>query len=135
MAADEQQLITASKVIAADVLLLGLSLAARGDDSNVPDPAARPVAINTTTGWSDSPCNSGGGQRPCFTYSRYNFWSWIISGSTVAPLLSGPDRPGLHHRGTNPFDESDIYMATYNPGGSRANATPVDQILTEAKLI
>lgn len=32
-------------------------------------------------------------------------------------MLAGPDRPGLNHS-NNPWDESDIYVATRNPDGS-----------------
>lgn len=51
-------------------------------------------------------------------YSRYDFGPWILSGGTVAPVATGPDRPGLHKSSANPFDESDIYMSTRNPDGS-----------------
>src|SRR6267154_4811317 len=37
------------------------------------------------------------------------------------PVLSGLDRPGLHHS-TNPFDELDIYVATRNPDRTWAEA-------------
>ena len=54
-------------------------------------------------------------------YSRYNFGPWILSGGTDMPVVSGPDRPGLH-KSTQPFDESDIYMATKNPDGTWSEA-------------
>jgi hypothetical protein len=54
-------------------------------------------------------------------YSRYDFAPWIISGGTTPPVLSGPDRSGLHHS-AQPFDESDIYMATRNPDGTWSEA-------------
>jgi hypothetical protein len=54
-------------------------------------------------------------------YSRYDFGPWIVSGGTTTPVLSGPDRPGLHHS-ANPWDESDIYMATRNPDGTWSEA-------------
>ncbi|MET0336035.1 MAG: hypothetical protein ABW190_17360 [Rhizobacter sp.] len=76
------------------------------------------VPINTATGWSDSPFISRDGQRLYFTYSRYNFGPWILSGGTVMPQATGPDRPGLRKSAVNPFDESDIYMATRNPDGT-----------------
>lgn len=75
-----------------------------------------PVPINTATGWSDSPFISRDGQRLYFMCSRYDFAPWILSGDAQAPVLSGPDRPGLHHSG-NPFDESDIYVATRRADG------------------
>ncbi len=78
---------------------------------------ANRVPINTGTGWSDSPFISRDGQRLYFMYSRYNFGPWLLSGGTVMPVASGPDRPGLH-QSSNPFDESDIYVAT-----KRANGT------------
>jgi len=84
-------------------------------------PAKAHVPINTATGWSDSPFISGDGQRLYFMYSRYDFGPWIISGGTQPPVLSGPDRPGLHHS-TQPFDESDIYVATRNPDGTWSEA-------------
>ena len=83
-------------------------------------PASR-IPINTATGWSDSPSISRDGQRLYFMYSRYDFGPWIISGGTTPPVLSGPDRPGLHHS-VNPWDESDIYMATRNPDGTWSEA-------------
>lgn len=85
------------------------------------DPVTR-VPINTATGWSDSPHISRDGNRLYFMYSRYDFGPWILSGGTTAPVLSGPDRPGLHHNSANPFDESDIYMATKNPDGTWSEA-------------
>ena len=54
-------------------------------------------------------------------YSRYDFGPWIISGGAQPPVLSGPDRPGLHHS-AQPFDESDIYMATRKPDGTWSEA-------------
>lgn len=68
--------------------------------------------------WSDSPFISGDGQRLYFIYSRDDFGPFIRSGGTKPPVLSGPDRPGLHHSSGNPFDESDIYMATRNSDGN-----------------
>lgn len=50
-------------------------------------------------------------------YSRYNFAPWIISGGAQPPVLAGPDRPGLHHS-SEPWDESDIYVATRKPDGT-----------------
>ena len=83
-------------------------------------PAVR-IPINTATGWSDSPSISRDGQRLYFMYSRYDFGPWIISGGATLPVPSGPDRPGLHHS-ANPWDESDIYMATRNPDGTWSEA-------------
>jgi hypothetical protein len=37
------------------------------------------------------------------------------------PVISGPDRPGLH-KSTQAFDESDIYVATKNPDGTWSEA-------------
>lgn len=76
------------------------------------------IGINTNGGWSDSPYISRDGKRLYFMYSRYNFAPWIKSGGTVTPIASGPDRPGLHKSNVNPFDESDIYMATKNQDGT-----------------
>lgn len=87
-----------------------------------PPTAAAHIPINTGTGWSDSPFISRDGQRLYFMYSRYNFGPWIMSGGTVQPQATGPARPGLHESTTNPFDESDIYMATKNPDGTWGEA-------------
>ena len=103
----------APALLAAAALLAGCSEGGAGKPSE-PLP---PVPINTTTGWSDSPFISRDGQRLYFMYSRYDFAPWILSGGAQAPVLSGPDRPGLHHSG-NPFDESDIYMATRRADGT-----------------
>lgn len=84
-----------------------------------------PVPINTGTGWSDSPHISRDGQRLYFMYSRYNFGPWILSGGAIAPVVSGPDRPGLHKSDTNPFDESDIYVATKNADSSWSEPVPL----------
>lgn len=73
--------------------------------------------INTSMGWSDSPFISRDGNRLYFTYSRWDFSPWIKD-STKLPVLRGPDRPGLRHNTVNPFDESDIYVATKNPDGT-----------------
>jgi hypothetical protein len=75
------------------------------------------VPINTGMGWSDSPFISRDGQRLYFMYSRYNFGPWILSSGTEAPVATGPDRPGLH-KSSNPFDESDIYVATKRTDGT-----------------
>jgi hypothetical protein len=101
-------------------LILMLSLNNCGKERSSP-PATR-VPINTATGWSDSPFISGDGKRLYFMYSRYNFGPWILSGGAQPPVLSGPDRPGLHHSNANPFDESDIYVATKNPDGTWSEA-------------
>lgn len=77
-----------------------------------------PVPINTARGWSDSPFISRDGQRLYFMYSRYDFGPWILSGGTVMPQAVGPDRPGLHKSSSNPFDESDIYVATRQSNGT-----------------
>lgn len=75
------------------------------------------VPINTATGWSDSPFISRDGKRLYFMYSRYDFGPWIISGGAKMPAATGPDRPGLH-QSANPWDESDIYVATKNADGT-----------------
>lgn len=74
--------------------------------------AGSSVGINTRGGWSDSPFISRDGNRLYFMYSRYNFAPWMKSGGATMPVASGPDRPGLHKSATNPWDESDIYVAT-----------------------
>lgn len=79
------------------------------------------IPINTA-GWSDSPFISRDGQRLYFMYSRYDFGPWIKSGGTQMPVLAGPDRPGLNKNEINPFDESDIYVATKNPDGTWGEA-------------
>jgi len=85
------------------------------------DASSSGIPINTATGLSDSPFISGDGQRLYFTYSRYDFGQWFISGGAQPPVPSGPDRAGLHHS-ANPFDESDIYVATRNPDGTWSEA-------------
>jgi hypothetical protein len=92
-------------------LLVGLSAC-----SNSNAAPAGPVPINTGTGWSDSPFISRDGQRLYFMYSRYNFAPYVKSAAAKPPVLTGPDRPGLHHS-NNPWDESDIYVATRLAGG------------------
>ena len=84
--------------------------------TNDPSTPAR-LGINTATGWSDSPFISGDGQRLYFMYSRWDFGPFILSGGAAMPVLRGPDRPGLH-KSSQPFDESDIYVATRNDDGS-----------------
>ena len=85
------------------------------------DASSSAIPINTAAGLSDSPFISGDGRRLYFTYSRYDFGQWFISGGAQPPVLSGPDRAGLHHS-ANPFDESDIYVATRNPDGTWSEA-------------
>jgi len=102
------------------VLTAGLLSNCSNGNSATPGFPTR-IPINTGTGWSDSPHVSRDGKRLYFMYSRYNFGPWIISGGTTTPVISGPDRPGLHHS-ANPFDESDIYMATRNPDGTWSEA-------------
>jgi hypothetical protein len=103
-------------------LLVVVSGCNRGDSGSSSNSSAQdPVPINTVDGWSDSPFISGDGQRLYFMYSRYNFWPWIISGGAQLPVLSGPDRAGLHHSAF-PFDESDIYVATRNSDGTWSEA-------------
>jgi len=99
------------------VLTAGLLSNCSNDSS---DPPKR-IPINTATGWSDSPHISRDGKRLYFMYSRYDFGPWIISGGTTPPAPAGPDRPGLHHS-ANPFDESDVYLATRNPDGTWSEA-------------
>jgi hypothetical protein len=99
----------------AAAVLAGCGGGAGGDRPTAP----APVPINTATGWSDSPFISRDGQRLYFMYSRYDFGRWIARGGTVLPRATGPDRPGLRKPSTgNPFDESDIYVATRQPDGT-----------------
>lgn len=111
--------ILSSILLAALVLAAGL-LTNCSSGGGAAAPSAR-IPINTGKGWSDSPSISRDGQRLYFMYSRYNFGPWIVSGGTATPVLAGPDRPGLH-QSANPWDESDIYMATRNPDGSWSEA-------------
>lgn len=92
-------------------LLVASWLFGCGTSGAPPTPPVTRVGINTATGWSDSPFISRDGQRLYFMYSRYDFAPFILSGGTRPPVLSGPDRPGLH-QSSQPFDESDIYVAT-----------------------
>lgn len=101
-------------------LILLLTLGACGGSPAEPPPpvSASRVPINTANGWSDSPFISRDGKRLYFMYSRYDFGPWIVSGGRTMPAPGGPDRPGLHHSDTNPFDESDIYLSTRNADGT-----------------
>jgi len=101
------------------MLVLLSSLNNCGGSSSVPD--FTHIPINTGTGWSDSPFISRDGQRLYFMYSRYDFGPWILSGGADTPVISGPDRPGLH-KSAQPFDESDIYMATKRSNGTWSEA-------------
>jgi len=113
-----------SKIRALGICLVSLALplvlgSCKGGSSSSSSSARIP--INTAAGWSDSPFISGDGQRLYFMYSRYDFGPWFISGGAQPPVPSGPDRAGLHHS-ANPFDESDIYVATRNPDGTWSEA-------------
>ncbi|MBI3897443.1 MAG: PD40 domain-containing protein [Gammaproteobacteria bacterium] len=85
------------------------------------DPTAH-IPINTAAGWSDSPFISRDGKRLYFMYSRYDFSVWLKSGGITLPPATGPERSGLHKNGNNPWDESDIYVATKNPDGTWGEA-------------
>ncbi|MEO8331639.1 MAG: hypothetical protein ABI479_04345 [Gallionella sp.] len=104
------------------ILALAVLQCSCGGSQNPAQTMTTHVPINTGTGWTDSPFISSDGQRLYFMYSRYNFAPWILSGGTVMPLATGPDRPGLHHS-SQPFDESDIYVAIKNPDGTWSEAT------------
>ncbi len=106
----------AGLIVCALLVLVGC-----GSGKSGSPPARSSVPINTAGGWSDSPFISGDGQRLYFMYSRYDFAPWILSGGAQPPVLAGPDRPGLHHS-TQPFDESDLYMATRNADGTWSEA-------------
>jgi hypothetical protein len=108
---------TSVVLFAALVLFAGLLSQCSGGGADLPGR----IPINTATGWSDSPSISRDGQRLYFMYSRYDFGPWIKSGGTTTPVLSGPDRPGLHHS-ANPWDESDIYMAVKRSDGTWSEA-------------
>lgn len=101
--------------------LLAVFLSLNNCGGSISTPLPTRIPINTGTGWSDSPFISRDGQRLYFMYSRYNFAPWILSNGTNMPVVSGPDRPGLH-KSTQPFDESDIYMATKNQDGTWSEA-------------
>lgn len=114
-----KQLLCFLRAVLCPAIAAGLLSACGGSGGfSPPTAAAQRVPINTATGWSDSPFISRDGQRLYFMYSRYDFGPWILSGGLVAPSATGPDRPGLHKTSGNPFDESDIYMATKNPDGT-----------------
>jgi len=114
-----------SRIRALGICLVSLALplflgSCKGGNSDSSSSSAQ-VPINAAGGWSDSPFISGDGQRLYFMYSRYDFAPWIISAGVQPPVLSGPDRAGLHHS-ANPFDEFDIYVARRNPDGTWAEA-------------
>jgi hypothetical protein len=104
--------------------MLAALLIALGACSNSDSPPSAPVPINTGTGWSDSPFISRDGQRLYFMYSRYNFAPYLKTAGANPPVLTGPDRPGLHQSG-NPWDESDIYVATKKAGGGWSEPVPL----------
>src|SRR5256885_866333 len=54
-----------------------------------PGASSSGIPINTEAGLSDSPFISGDGRRLYFTYSRYDFGQWFISGGAQPPVLSG----------------------------------------------
>ena len=69
-----------------------------------------------TKGWVDSPWISRDGNKLYFMYSRYNFFPAILRGEL--PVLEGPNRQGHHNNDVNPWNDSDIYVATRQPDGS-----------------
>lgn len=90
-----------------------------GGDGGAASQAPAHVPINTA-GWADSPYVSRDGKHLYFMYSRWNFMPMFVG---AQPLLLGPDRPGLHQSLTNPFDESDIFVAIRKADGSWGEAT------------
>lgn len=69
-----------------------------------------------TAGWSDSPYVTPDGQSLYFMYARYNFFPmFTLSG---LPKLIGPDRPGHMQNNTNPYWDSDIYVARRKADGT-----------------
>ena len=69
-----------------------------------------------TKGWVDSPWISRDGNKLYFMYSRYNFFPAILRGES--PFLEGPNRQGHHNNDINPWNDSDIYVATRQSDGS-----------------
>lgn len=76
--------------------------------------ARNPAKINTA-GWADSPFISLDGKLLYFTYTPWSLGPVFLQQGS--PLKSGPDRPG-HRNNSNPWEDSDIYMATRNADGS-----------------
>lgn len=115
---------SSAKQLAMIISLAGLA-ACGGGSAGGPAPAASASVPINTAGWSDSPFISRDGQRLYFMYSRWNFFPTFTGG---LPALLGPDRPDLQKQSlaTNPYDESDIYVATRhaNGGWSDAQAMP-----------
>lgn len=72
-----------------------------------------PTKINNA-GWTDSPFISPDGKRLFFMYTPWNLWPQTKGG---LPERRGPDRP-RHHNNPNPWDDSDIYVATRKADGT-----------------
>ncbi len=72
-------------------------------------------AINTV-GYEDSPYLSPDGRQFYFMYTPWQTWP-MFNGQP--PMLIGPERPGHHPApDSNPFEDSDIYVATRQADGT-----------------
>jgi hypothetical protein len=91
---------------------LGITGAARNRLNAMDKSAARGPDYETkinSAGWADSPFISRDGQRLYFMYSRWNY---------LTMQIEGRDRAGLQKNDINPYDESDIYVATKRTNGT-----------------
>lgn len=98
---------------------LGITGAARSRMNAMDKGAARGPGYETkinSAGWADSPFISRDGQRLYFMYSRWNY---------LTMKIEGRDRAGLHKNDLNPYEESDVYVATKRPNGSWGVPVPL----------
>lgn len=99
---------------------LGLTGAAKSRAKHLEDKINAGPSVESrinTPGWADSPFISRDGQRLYFMYSRWDFGPVFLSTGGL-PVLRGPDRPGHHKDDVNPYDDSDLYVATKRGDGS-----------------
>ncbi len=82
-------------------------------ENEVPAPSGEP-RINIL-GWTDSPYITPDGQSLYFMYSRYNFYPIFTGGQ---PILQVPEKAGHHNNDTNPWDDSDLYVAHRKSDGT-----------------
>src|SRR5256714_1537173 len=89
------------------------------------DASSSAIPINTAAGLSDSPFISGDGRRLYFTYSRYDFGQWFISGGAQPPVPSG-------HARTPPPMEKRFGSPPTAPWATAARTSGFRPIRTEA---
>jgi hypothetical protein len=77
------------------------------------NPLARTAAAINTIGYEDSPYLSPDGTRLYFMYTPYTMWP-VFYGRW--PMLVGPERSGHHINRRNPWEDTDLYVATLDSG-------------------